>query len=79
MKNRDTMKFANKFFFGAFAICILMVASCSNDSSDGLYDSIDRDKVKVLRPKSIDRDKVKVLRPKTESIDREKVKVLRKK
>ena len=67
-QNPPTMN-TKKVFYGLFAIGIMMAASCTSDSNDGLYESIDRDKVRKLQ--KIDRDKVRRL-----NVDRDKVRKL---
>ena len=46
-----------KFIYGLMTVAILSLAACSNDSNDGLYDSVDKSKI-TKGPDSVDKSKI---------------------
>lgn len=58
-----------KFIYGLMTVAVLSLAACSNDSDNGLYDSVDRTKV-TKGPDAVDRSKIT---KGTDGVDRSKV------
>ena len=56
LNSSDTMN-TKKFIYGLMTVAILSLAACSNDSNDGLYDSVDKSKI-TKGPDGVDKSKI---------------------
>ena len=59
-----------KLLYGIFAIAVLSLAACSNDSSDDLYEGVDRTKIRI---DNVDRTKIILKDKQEQSVDRTKI------